>query len=621
MRAGDRIVLAMEYVEGCDLAGLVKERGPLPIAHACQFVYQAAQGLQHAHERGMVHRDIKPGNLMLARHGTRATVKILDFGLAKATQEAPLDGGLTREGQMLGTPDYIAPEQSLDAQKADIRADIYSLGCTLYYLLTGGPPFEAHSLYEILQAHHSRDATPVNRVRPDVPAELAALIGKMMAKAPEHRFQTPGEVAQALKPFFKPGEGGVIAGPSRVASPTASTSADPGAAAMHRQAPGDAAPAPTVEQKRPAKSGSSLDMIDLGQEEGLSPERSAPRERTATGPPWLWISAGAGGLLLGLVVAWNLVVEPGRKRDGSPPAPVAGLHPVDEHRRIDEAPRHEAPPPPIVPPPEQPARLAGRKGQPEEGDVPARKAVQKSAPIEIVPQRDGPRRAEPGPSAGHVPKVARAGDAVERKVPTVSPPGDIRQLRAIAGRFRPANPGAGQPRLGFWPIARPDDMTAWQVGDPDRIEMDRDGVSLSAGPGGNLLLTKRETFRRCTLSITLSAKEGTEAFLALRAHRGPDGWRAITARVYDEGGRIRAGYQSADFQLPDRGKRLETVPPGKSFRIRFQVDGRDFASLIASQNDTSSMSYAKTPVSDYRGAVGVFVKSGTLVIHAMDVQE
>ena len=165
MRAGDRIVLAMEYVEGCDLAGVVKERGPLPIALACHYIYQVAQGLQHAHERGMVHRDIKPGNLMLARQGTRATVKILDFGLAKATQEAPIDGGLTREGQMLGTPDYIAPEQSLDAQKADIRADIYSLGCTFYYLLTGGPPFEAHSLYEILQAHHSRDATPLNLVR------------------------------------------------------------------------------------------------------------------------------------------------------------------------------------------------------------------------------------------------------------------------------------------------------------------------------------------------------------------------------------------------------------------------------------------------------------------------
>ncbi len=211
VRAGDRIVLAMEHVEGCDLASLVKSRGPLPVADAANFAYQAALGLQHAHERGMIHRDIKPSNLMLAGQGKRATVKILDFGLAKATQEAPIDGGLTREGQMLGTPDYIAPEQSLDAQKADIRADIYSLGCTLYCFLTGGPPFEAHSLYEILQAHHSRDAQPLNLARPEVPAELAALVAKMMAKDPRQRFQTPGEVARALKPFFKPGDAVAVA--------------------------------------------------------------------------------------------------------------------------------------------------------------------------------------------------------------------------------------------------------------------------------------------------------------------------------------------------------------------------------------------------------------------------
>src|SRR5262249_39486350 len=147
-------------------------------------------------------------------------VKILDFGLAKATQEAPIDGGLTREGQMLGTPDYIAPEQTIDAQSADIRADIYSLGCTLYFLLTGGPPFEGRSLYEILQAHHSREATPLTLARPEVPAELAALVAKMMAKAPEHRFQTPGEVARALRPFFRTGEAGPVPGPDRVAAPT-----------------------------------------------------------------------------------------------------------------------------------------------------------------------------------------------------------------------------------------------------------------------------------------------------------------------------------------------------------------------------------------------------------------
>jgi formylglycine-generating enzyme required for sulfatase activity/tRNA A-37 threonylcarbamoyl transferase component Bud32 len=203
IRVGESIVFAMEYVEGHDLSQLVKLCGPLPVAHACNFIYQAALGLQYAHEQGMVHRDIKPSNLILARHGKEPAVKVLDFGLAKATREGPMDRGLTHEGQMLGTPDFIAPEQSLDAHKADIRADIYSLGCTLYYLLSGGAPFQATSLYELLQAHHSMEAKPLNLVRPEVPWELAAVVAKMMAKEPGRRFQTPGEVAQALTPFFK----------------------------------------------------------------------------------------------------------------------------------------------------------------------------------------------------------------------------------------------------------------------------------------------------------------------------------------------------------------------------------------------------------------------------------
>ena len=132
---------------------------------------------------------------------------MLDFGLAKVRSERPADGALTHDGQMLGTPHYIAPEQISDARRADIRADIYSLGCTLYYLLTGGPPFQGTSLYDILQAHHSMDATPLNLKRPEVPIELAALVAKMMAKEPERRFQEPKDVGQALTPFFKSGAG------------------------------------------------------------------------------------------------------------------------------------------------------------------------------------------------------------------------------------------------------------------------------------------------------------------------------------------------------------------------------------------------------------------------------
>jgi serine/threonine protein kinase/formylglycine-generating enzyme required for sulfatase activity len=204
IRHGESIVFAMEYVEGYDLGQLVRSQGPLTVAQACNFIHQAAVGLQYAHEQGMVHRDIKPSNLILTRVSNKPVVKLLDFGLAKATREGSPDAGLTCEGQILGTPDYIAPEQAADAQRADIRADIYSLGCTLYYVLSGRPPFPASSLYEVLQAHQSMDARPLNLVRPEVPWELAAIAGRMMAKDPVRRFQTPREVAQALKPFFAP---------------------------------------------------------------------------------------------------------------------------------------------------------------------------------------------------------------------------------------------------------------------------------------------------------------------------------------------------------------------------------------------------------------------------------
>src|SRR5262249_13199128 len=130
-----------EYVDGVDLRTLLERDGPLPAARACEATRQAALGLQHAYLRGMVHRDIKPANLLLSREGV---VKIVDLGLARLTApglDDPEAVKLTRTGELMGTPDYLAPEQITDSRRADIRADIYSLGCTLYQLLTGVPPF------------------------------------------------------------------------------------------------------------------------------------------------------------------------------------------------------------------------------------------------------------------------------------------------------------------------------------------------------------------------------------------------------------------------------------------------------------------------------------------------
>jgi serine/threonine protein kinase len=290
IRMGESLVLAMEYVEGLDLAKIVKVRGPLPVAHACYYAYQVALGLQHAHEHGMVHRDIKPGNLILARQGTKAVVKVLAFGLAKLNREVPADGALTYEGQMLGTPDFIAPEQSIDARNADIRADIYSLGCTLYYLLSGAAPFKGMSLYDVLQAHHSRDAVLLNLTRRDVSVELASLVAKMMAKDPEQRFQTPAQVADALKTFFR--KGAVDSkDPLPMGLQAVLSEPNAGQAELHRPATKATSDASTSSAPRAARARTETmweGLIKL--EDAEAPEETLAVVRTQKGrwPRWFW---------------------------------------------------------------------------------------------------------------------------------------------------------------------------------------------------------------------------------------------------------------------------------------------------------------------------------------------
>jgi serine/threonine protein kinase len=199
---GDTYLLVMEYVEGVDLKKLVEQRGPLPVAEACGYIRQAALGLQHAHEQGLVHRDIKPANLVLAARG--AVVKILDMGLARLHEVRDNDqtaGDLTQEGSVMGTPDYMAPEQTLGSHSVDIRADLYSLGCSLFYLLTGKPPFAGGTLGQKIARHQLEPPPAVEKQRPDVPADLGDVLMNLMAKRPEERYQTPAAAAAALEPF------------------------------------------------------------------------------------------------------------------------------------------------------------------------------------------------------------------------------------------------------------------------------------------------------------------------------------------------------------------------------------------------------------------------------------
>lgn len=195
--------LVMELVDGPNLSQIARTVGPLRVADACELVRQAAEGLQHAYEHGLVHRDIKPSNLLLAGNGT---VKILDLGLALLRENPADQDELTSSGQIMGTLDYMAPEQASDTHGVDIRADLYSLGCTLYHLLAGAPPFRGSQYSTILKkmmAHAQTPVPPLSNVRSDIPSELWTIIDRLLAKEPSDRYATPEQVAAALQPFAR----------------------------------------------------------------------------------------------------------------------------------------------------------------------------------------------------------------------------------------------------------------------------------------------------------------------------------------------------------------------------------------------------------------------------------
>jgi predicted Ser/Thr protein kinase len=189
--------LVMEYAEGKDLQEVLDQRGPVPYRKAVGYALQAAAGLQHAHERGVVHRDIKPGNLLLDRHGV---VKVLDMGLARFLDK---DDRLTQDfdtAGVLGTADYISPEQAIASSDVDGRTDIYSLGVTLYTLICGRTPFGGSAAQKLI-AHQVRKALPAHQVRSEVPEALSAVVSRMMAKELNRRYATAAEVIAALAPF------------------------------------------------------------------------------------------------------------------------------------------------------------------------------------------------------------------------------------------------------------------------------------------------------------------------------------------------------------------------------------------------------------------------------------
>lgn len=340
--AGGMHFLVMEYVEGTSLDRLVAKKGPLSVPLACSFARQAASGLQHAHDKGMVHRDIKPQNLMVTR---KAQVKVMDFGLARFVgadaEEAPagrvpfgaakpVADPVTNPNLLMGTPDYLSPEQAKNSHAVDHRSDLYSLGCTLHFLLTGRPPFaHASSLIDKLLAHTGEAPASVRGFRPDVPEALEAVLGRMLAKNPDDRYPSAAEVASALHPFTKSGEG-EKAGASDVvdavlvpAHPGESGSGGPAWGVSGPPSPA-VTPAPAPVQPAGAFEFDTAPVPDGPTVvEAEQPRRPRKSKRAAKARPW-WKRTGvlvaAGAVLLAVVA--GVVASRGKKADPSPELPA-----------------------------------------------------------------------------------------------------------------------------------------------------------------------------------------------------------------------------------------------------------------------------------------------------------
>jgi serine/threonine protein kinase len=289
--------LAMELVEGIDLSQLVRLRGPLAVPDACALIRQAALGLQYVHERKIVHRDVKPSNLMLT---TAGEVKILDLGLALLQGDPHPAEELTGSGQVLGTAAYMAPEQWDDVHAVDVRADVYGLGCALYKLLAGRTPFsgsDSDSLAHVMQAHASRPVPPIER--PDVPAALSGLLFRMLAKNPADRVATAAEVALALEPFARGADLPALANALPAAE---ATTAPPRAGAL------------TTSHSPPVGRAATWSR-------GESPAPPAPPRPRSTRRRWL--AATAAGTLLAALGAGAVLLRrraPKTDDDGKEPA-------------------------------------------------------------------------------------------------------------------------------------------------------------------------------------------------------------------------------------------------------------------------------------------------------------
>ncbi len=274
--------LVMEYIEGRNVAQLIGERGAIAWPEAARLARQIALGLEHAQQKGLIHRDVNPANILVTKEGV---AKLADLGLAIDLAE---EANVTRDGATVGTFDYISPEQARHSREVDTRADIYSLGCTLYHMLSGRVPFPMPSLPEKLYAHQLHDAEPLTAPEGDVPEGLAEVVRRMMRKQPEERYATPAAAAQALEPYAEPAPG--FSGSSASSSGLRSSPASEATAAIEMPAvAAGASPAPAVAEADPLMASGSdpegaLFVLDTGPEAPLSAALSAAKPRAKPKP-------------------------------------------------------------------------------------------------------------------------------------------------------------------------------------------------------------------------------------------------------------------------------------------------------------------------------------------------
>ncbi|MFO0808321.1 MAG: serine/threonine-protein kinase [Gemmataceae bacterium] len=347
--------LVMEFVDGTSLQDVVKRFGPMDIVRAAHYVSQCAEGLQHAYETaGLVHRDIKPGNILVDRAGT---VKILDMGLARFFRAVDVDPLTKRyeKDAVLGTADYLAPEQAVNSSEVDIRADIYGLGATFYYLLTGRSPFDEGSVAEKLIWHQMKNPEPVRSLRPEVPVELEAVLNKMMAKKPVHRYQEPAAVVDALRPWTE-----------RPIEPPADEEMPRRCPALENYSPsGVSLPTSSVSGnlsgiRRPVRSGPR----SASHSRASMPRIPAPI--SSSRPRWMYVAAVAIGLLVvgGGVAYWATRPSVPPKTPATPTVkvPAVPVSPVE--------PPPIPPTPPLTPPPSTEDKLiVSRGGEAGRSDV------------------------------------------------------------------------------------------------------------------------------------------------------------------------------------------------------------------------------------------------------------